>query len=177
MLLLRNWMLPPIFVAVSTFLGIAIEYSLSAPLSLLVVFTSLSLTAWYFFWAELRLTMVFPDSERKWVVILTSATIVALVVELRGGLPGTFAGLGLGTFGSLFTAYVNLRFGATVVFDYVLPFPYLALTSTSVAALLSKSVFDFMILSAIFYAALFVCQLWRTHRLRKLAKLKTRLKA
>lgn len=163
--------------AVSILLGLAIGYFLPTPLSLLVLFTSLSLIAWYFFWAELKLTTGFPNSERKWVVILTLMTIVALLLELRGDLSGVYAGLGLGVFGSLFMAYVNLRFGAPVVFDYVLPFPYFALTSISAAIFLSKPVFDLMIVSVILYVLLFVCQLWRTKQLGKLPKLKTRLRA
>jgi hypothetical protein len=170
-------MLPPIFVTVSILLGLATGCFVSTPLSLLIMFTSLSLIAWSFFWAELKLTTGFPDSERKWVVILTLMTLVALVLELKGDFPGAYAGLSLGMFGSSFMAYVNLRFGAPVVFDYVLPFPYFALTSTSAAIILSKSVFDFMIVSVILYAILFVCQLWRTKRLGKLSKLKTRLRA
>jgi hypothetical protein len=169
-------MLSPIFATVGTFLGVVTTYFLSPPLSLLVVFTLLSLTAWYFFWAELKLTTGFPSSERKWVVILTIATVIALILEFGGDLLPTFAGLGLGTFGSLFMAYVNLRFGAAVVFDYVLPFPYLALASTSIAILISRSVFDFMIVSTILFVLLLVCQLWRTKRLGKLPKLKARLR-
>ena len=164
-----------VFVICAVTMTVVIGTSLIGSYRQLVVeFAILSLLAWYFFWAELKLSRSFPRSELRWVVVWHLATIPAIALYLADKMVGVYASLCLGVFGSIFMAYVNLRFGAAFVFDYVLPIPYMLLTFSAISQLTPVQLPITMLVAVILCLTLLVGQLLRTVQLGKLGQLRER---
>jgi len=169
------WALLVGFVISAVAVTIVIDASLIGFYRQLVVeFATLSLLAWYSFWAELKLSRPFPRSELKWILAWHLVTIPTIAFELAGIMLGVYASLCLGVFGSIFMTYVNLRFGAAFVFDYVLPIPYVLLTVSVISQLTSAQLPITMLVAAILCLTLLIGQLLRTDQLGKLGLLRER---
>jgi hypothetical protein len=94
---------------------------------------------------------------------------VAVVVTLTCTLSGAWGGLLLGVVGFGFFAYVNLRYGAPYLLDYIMPILYALLTAYSRRALNwpSRGVLAIGRLEGTLVAALLALMLLRTTTLGK----------
>jgi hypothetical protein len=153
-----------------TFQGLETAQRLSAEYAIL------SLITWYFFWAELLLTSTFPRSEVKWIIGFTWATLAVVAALMFLQRLGSAAGLALGTFGFFFMAYVNLRYGAPVLFDYLLPFPYVMIVFASMESLAFLPGGTASGWPIAIYACLVMTQFWRTFKVGKMAQLTSRIR-
>jgi hypothetical protein len=112
--------------------------------------------------AEYWVALGFPASEVRFFVGAVSVTLVALAI-------GNLGSMILGLLGLLFFAYVNLRYGAPYLLDYVMPVLYALLIAWSRPALNGVRPGIFAVGRAVGIAviALEILFVWRTTELNK----------
>ncbi len=112
--------------------------------------------------AEYWVASGFPASEIPFFVGAVAVTMAALAI-------GNVGSMILGLVGLFFFAYVNLRYGAPYLLDYVMPILYALLIAWSRRALrwTRPGVLDVGKLETIAVSALQILAAWRTTRLDK----------
>jgi len=112
--------------------------------------------------AEYWVAHGFPASDVPFFLAATGVTLAAFIV-------GTIGGLLLGVVGLGFFSYVNLRYGAPYLLDYVMPTLYAVLMFYSRRELgwLRPGILHAGFLEGIWFILLQVLAVWRTSHLLK----------
>ncbi len=135
----------------------------AAPLPRRIAFTILAtLLGLFCMEAEYWLAFGFPKSEVTFFVCVVVVTLTALAT-------GTVGAMLLGLAGLLFFAYVNLRYGAPYLLDYVMPVFYALLLARSRRALgpTGRGLWKAGRIELVAVVALQVLAAWRTTALAK----------